>query len=246
MKTSIKLLLGLLIIILVSITVFVAVAKYYQVADAVSGNGRSVSEARQVSDFSGLQVSGRIKVTLTQGPERKVEVKADQNIVTAVQTKVEEDILHILLKNKIDRKENIEVTITMPVIKSLNLSDGASIKTTTELKGEDLTIESSSGSQAAITVQYKNMFCTAFGGSVLQFNGKVETAHVSASAGSIINAGELSANKCSVEALAGSTAEMKVLDEISADIKSGSSFTYSGEPAIRDINSSSGGMIKKK
>lgn len=246
MKTTNKLLLGLLILLLVSITVFVAVAKYYQYADTVTGNGRSVTDSRKVSDFNGIKVSGVIKVNLTQGPETKVEVKADQNIAPTVQTEVREGILHVNIKEKINRKEAIEINIMAPVIQSVDISDGVSINSSNALKGDNLTIESSSGSQGTLALQYKKMDCTASAGSVLQFNGNVETVHVSASSGSIIHAGELSARKCTIEANAGSLTEMKVLDEVSADINSGSTFTYSGEPAVRNINTSSGGMIKKK
>jgi hypothetical protein len=246
MKTSNKLILGFVILILVSITVFVAVAKYYQYADTLTGNGKNTSNLRQVSDFNSIEVSGKISVNLTQGAARKVEVKGDENLVALIRTEVSGNQLRIYTKDKINRQAKIEVDITIPNIESLQLSGGANIRSTNELKGEDLALQTSSGSQATLSVQYKKLKSDSNAGAILQLSGQVEEASFEASAGAIINAFDLSARKCSVQANAGSVTEVKVLDEISADISSGSTLTYDGEPAVRDVNASSGGMIRKK
>jgi hypothetical protein len=246
MKTSIKLLLGFLIVILVSITAFIAVAKYYQSANTVTGNGKNVSDARQVTDFNGLVVSGKISVNLTQGAETKVEVKGDENLVALVGTELEGNRLHIYTKEKISREAKLEVDVTIPAIESLHLYGGANIRSTNELKGEDLEMKTSSGSQATLALQYKNLKLESNAGSVLQLNGQVEEASFETSTGSVINAFGLSTRKFSIGANAGSVTEVKVLEEISADVSSGSTLTYDGEPAVRNVNSSSGGMIKKK
>lgn len=246
MKTSNKLILGFLTLILIAITVFVAVAKYYQYADTVTGNGKNTSNVRQVSDFNSIEVSGKISVNLTQGAARKVEVKGDENLIALIRTEVSGNRLRIYTKDKINRQAKIEVDVTIPNIESLHMYGGANIRSTNELKGEELDLKTSSGSQATLALQYKDLKLDSNAGSVLQLSGQVEEANVDASAGSIINAFNLSTRKCSVWANAGSMTEVKVLDEISADISSGSTLTYDGEPAVRDVNASSGGMIRKK
>ncbi|QHT68747.1 DUF2807 domain-containing protein [Rhodocytophaga rosea] len=246
MKTSNKLILGFLTLILIAITVFVAVAKYYQYADTVTGNGKNTSNVRQVTDFNSIEVSGKISVNLTQGAPTKVEVKGDENLIVLIRTEVSGNQLRIYTKDKINRQTKIEVDVTVPNIESLHLSGGANIQSTNELKGEELALKTSSGSQATLALQYKNLTSDSNAGSILKLSGQVEEASFEASAGSIINAFDLNARKCSVQANAGSMTEVKVLDQISADISSGSSLTYDGEPAVRDVNASSGGMIRKK
>jgi hypothetical protein len=246
MKTSNKLILGFLTLILIAITIFVAVAKYYQYADTVTGNGKNTSNVRQVTEFNSIEVSGKISVNLTQGAARKVEVKGDEKLIALIRTEVSGNMLRIYTKDKISRQAKIEIDITVPNIESLHLSGGAEIRSTNELKGEELALKTSSGSQAFLALQYKNLKSDSNAGAILQLSGQVEEASFEASAGSIVNAFDLSARKCSIQANAGSITEVKALDEISADISSGSTLTYDGEPAVRDVNASSGGVIRKK
>jgi hypothetical protein len=246
MKTSSKLLTGFLVLILVTVTVFLIAAKFYVNSEVVTGQGPAVSVNRNVDRFNKIKADGRIKVYLTQGPQQKLELKGAQNLIPEVQTQVENGELIINFKNRISRNDKIEAYITAETITGLDFSAGASVETPQPFKGNELSIETSSGSQADLLLQYKNIACQSSSGSMLKLEGSADFAEFKLSSGAAVQAGGLTTNKCMVDASSGSNADIKVLQELSARVNSGSNFTYSGEPSIKDLNSSAGGTIEKK
>lgn len=247
MKTSNKLLIGLLVLFLIIITVFAGVARYHYSAERISGDGNRVSQSREVAAFSGIRISGKIKVYITQGPEKKLEIRADQNLLPLIHTGVDNEILTIdITDHKIDRNALLEVYLSTGAVRSLDISGEASVETVNGLKGEELQINGSSGSTGNISLQYKNLICDFSSGASVKLSGNVESAAFVSSAGARIEGSNLTARKCSVDSNAGSYADVKVVDELTADVSSGSMFQYSGDPSVRNINASSGGTIQKR
>lgn len=246
MKTSNKLLTGFLIIILVTITIVLAVAKFYVNTEVITGQGPVASETRKVENFDKIKAEGRIKVYLTQGPQQSLELKGAKNLLTEVQTKVENDELTIVLKNKISKSDKVEAYITIPTVTGLAFSAGASVETSQALKGEELDIETSSGSHVNLSLEYKNINCESSSGSKVELEGNAELARFNLSSGSEVKGDGFATNKCIVDASSGSHADVKVLQELIAHVNSGANFKYSGEPSKKDLNTSAGGSIEKK
>jgi hypothetical protein len=246
MKTSNKLLVGLLILMLLTITVFAGVARYHYNTDRVSGDGNSVSQAREVSKFSGVRVKGKIKLYLTQGTGTRLEIKADQNLMPLISTKVEDGILTIDADHTIDRNAVLEARLTTDAISSLEMSEEAVVETTNELKGEELRLAGSSGSSGSIALQYTNLSGDFSSGANIKLSGNVEKATLETSAGARMEGGNLTAKKCAVNGSAGSFATIQVTEELTADVNSGSVLQYSGNPSVKSINATSGGAIQRK
>jgi hypothetical protein len=249
MKTSNKLLLSLLVIFLIAITAFIGTAKHFHrkgVANTVKGDSNRSSEIRTVNDYTGIKIKGRIEVQLMQGQERKTEVNAAKNIVPLITTEVVDGILTIETKSRLDEEERVNVFITVPSIQSLDMSDGASIETTGNFTGDNLTINSSSGSNGQLNLQYKSLNCELSSGSELDIDGNAEKAMLKASSGAHIEAGDMITKTCSVETHSGANATVHASQELTASVNSGSVLNYRGDPAKTNINSSSGGTIRKR
>lgn len=246
MKTSNKLLIGVLVLVLVVVTTFIVAARHYQQKGVIKGDGRDISEAREVSDYNGIKVRGRIQVTLTQGTEEKVEVQAASNIIPLITTTVNDGLLTIESTNKISQDESVEVRITTAQIQKLDIAEGASVVMQNSFTGDNITIDSNAGTTGRLQLQYKNLQCNLSAGAYIDLDGKVDSASFSASAGSNIDAKDLKAIKCQVLASAGSTTDVNVTDELTADINSGSIFNYEGNPKVSNIQSAAGGIIRKR
>ena len=246
MKTSNRLLTAFLIVILVSITIFLAIAKYQVNSEVVTSQGPAVSENRNVENFDKIKAEGRIKVYLTQGSQQKLELKGARNLLGEVESKIQNGELTLSLKNRISKNDKVEAYITAPTVTGLDFSAGASVETAQALKGENMDIEAASGSHVNLILQYKNINCQSSSGSLMELQGNAETARFDLSSGSEVKAGELATNSCRVEASSGAHADIKVLQELTADINSGGNLKYSGEPIKKDLNTSAGGTIEKK
>ena len=247
MKTSNKLLLSLLIVALIAVTAFIGTAKHYhQKGNAVKGDSNRATEARNVSEYNGIKVRGKLEVRLTQGPERKVEVNAAKNIVPLVSTQVTEGILVIETTSRIDEDEKIEIIITAPAIQSLEMTEGSYIETTNALTGDRLNIKSNSGSNGRLNLQYKNVECEVSTGAVFDLDGSSEAASLKASTGARLDAGDLLTQTCMVEASTGANTSVNVSQVLTAQINTGSELNYRGDPAKTNINSNSGGTAHRR
>lgn len=246
MKTSNKLLIGLLALALLAVTVVLGAAKYYRNSNTITGNDKLITEAREVADFTGLEVDGRVKVYLTQGSGTSLEVKADQNLLPEIITRVEDGILYIEVSNFINRNEEIEALVTIETIQSLDFAAGAYLEATNTLTGDEIKIESASGSEVNISLDYAFIDGHSSSGANLRLKGNAETATLDASSGAVINAEELNVKKCSVTGSSGALVNVMVQEELSAEVSSGGAIRYSGNPTIKNLNTSSGGTIKKK
>jgi hypothetical protein len=247
MKTSNKLLLSLLIVALIAVTAFIGTAKHYhRKGTAVKGDGNRTTEARTVNDYSGIKIKGKIDLRLTQGSERKIEVHAAKNIVPLITTEVREGMLVIETASRIEDDEEIEVNITTPAMEALEVMEGAFVETTNTFTGDKLTINGNSGGNGKLNLQYKNVICRISTGSEFDLDGASDEASLAASTGANLDAGDLTTQKCTVEANTGSNTSVNVVQELSADLNTGSVLSYRGDPAKTNINSSTGSTVRKR
>ena len=249
MKTSNKLLLSLLVLVLIAVTAFIGTAKHYHrkgVANTVKGDGNRATEVRTVNDYNGIKIKGQIEVQLTQGQERKTEINASKNVAPLIITEVVNGILTIETKSRINEEERVNVFITVPTIQSLEMSEGAFVETTGNFTGDNLTINSSSGSNGRLSLQYKKLNCELSSGSELDIDGSAEEAMLKASSGAHIEAGDMTTKTCSVETQSGANATVHASQELTASVNSGSVLNYRGDPAKTNINSTAGGAVRKQ
>ena len=96
--------------------------------EKIAGSGSVVTEQRNVSNFYSVKVSGSSKVYITQGIAFNVTVKAYENILPVLQTRVENGVLLIEYKNNANiTNDNSEINITMPTLSGLEVSGDGSI-----------------------------------------------------------------------------------------------------------------------
>lgn len=246
MKTSNKLLLGFLAVILLSITVFLTAARFTLNTDRISGNGKTETKTIAVPPFNQIKVRGKINVYFTQGRGQKIEIKAAENLIPELQTEVEDGELFLHLKSKIGRKDRIYVYITAESINGLSVADGSKFESSNTLSGENLRLDCSSGSEPTISLKYANLDAEISSGAVVTLKGASDMATISESSGAMLGAFELSVKKLKIDQSSESHAQINVTEEISADVTSGAFLEYTGNPSEKNVNSSSGGGIEKK
>lgn len=86
--------------------------------ETVHGNGNETTESRNPGSFKRIQLMGSMNVEIQKGDERFVEVKAEENLLSYIETKVEGDKLIVKFSDdvNIDADKDIIVIITTPVL----------------------------------------------------------------------------------------------------------------------------------
>jgi hypothetical protein len=218
---------------------------------AASGNSDK-TQTRQVSNFSGIKVSTGIDLYITMGTSEEVKIVADDDFIDKIITEVKGGKLHIYTKqsnnwfNWNSGTQTRKAYVTVKELESIEASSGSDVTSENTLKGEDLKVSASSGSDVSIDIYYKNVWVGTSSGSDAKLSGKVKTLNAEASSGSDIVAKNLESKICKVSVSSGSDASVNVTDELYANASSGGDVNYYGNPQVKDINESSGGDVSKK
>ena len=235
------------------------------ITENISSNG--ATQVRNVGPFSGISVSGGIKVNFTQGKNQSVVVDTDSDKQKYVMTEVKNGILMI----SVDYKKNVNfkkllVTVEAPELNCAKISSGSLFTTLNTINANDFAIQVSSGanlnadlnvknttnldissgSSVTLDVNTKNFEFEGSSGSSATVRGNAENTIFKTSSASSCNAQSLVAKNGTATASSGSTIKMNVTENLTGAASSGASIRYAGNPrnVSKDAKISSGGTIK--
>ena len=107
---------------------FLAVALCAQFLSAcamVTGNGVAKTEARDLANFSAIELAGAIEAHVTFGEAFAVTVSGDENLVPLVRTTVAGGALQVSTKGSYRTKLPLRVSIVMPALSALEITGAA-------------------------------------------------------------------------------------------------------------------------
>ena len=235
------------------------------ITENISSSG--TTQVRNVGPFSGISVSGGIKVNFTQGNNQSVVVDTDSDKQKYVITEVKNGILMVA----VDYKKNMNfkkllVTVEAPELTSAKISSGSLFTGLNTINANDFAIQVSSGanlnadlnvknttnldissgSSVTLDVNTKNFEFEGSSGSSATIRGNAENTTFRTSSASSVNAQSLVAKNGNATASSGSTIKMNVSENLNGTASSGASIRYAGNPRniSKDAKISSGGSIK--
>lgn len=232
--------------ILVALTALLFSSCNYSVnSKSIRGSGHVTTENRTVEgDFNSIEVSNAIDLVIEQGNKREISVEADDNLQNSITTKVENGVLIVACDyNSFINIESKKVTVKMPIIEELQASSASSIRSINTLKGEKISLRTSSAATINVKVESDNITSKSSSGSTISMNGMALNLEAIASSGSTINAYELLANDVTAKSSSGSSIHVHPIVSLKAKASSGSSITYNATPRSIEKNSSSGASI---
>ena len=198
--------------------------------DSVKGSGSIITEPRAVVDFFNVSVSGSTNIFITQGNNFDVKVKAYENIIPYLETKVQDGTLFVGFKSNSNiSNDNSEVYITMPSLNSLALSGSGNISSKGTFLGSGNFKATISGS-----------------GNIVIEGGTANNYQINISgSGSVKSFGMIS--KQAVVSIKGSgNAELTVLQDLNATIDGSGTVYYKGTPVTVTSKITGSGQIIKQ
>lgn len=208
------------------------------------GSGNITKEKRAIpTSFDKISSSSGITVIVEQGSPTTIEVETDDNIQQYVITKVENGTLIVKVEGNIHTESPINVSIKMPIITGLESSSGSTISSKNTLRGTEISLTTSSGSEIEAVLEYEKVSCDSSSGSNITVSGKALNLQTSTSSGSEINAEELASNEIIADASSGSFTNVKPIVKLNGTASSGSSITYYQTPKTLIKTESSGGSV---
>lgn len=213
-----------------------------------TGSGNVISDTRNISSFNKLSTAGSVKVNIVKGDKVGVVVETDDNIMPFVETVVSGNTLKIRLKDINNlRNSEVNVTVTVPEIKSIHASAGSEVKSKDIVYSSDkMDLDASSGANININLDAPDVTLSSSSGAEVTAGGRTKVMSAEASSGSSVKAGDLHAEVASGNASSGGS--VKIFGSISVDgtASSGGEVRYSGGAATVKKNESSGGSVREE
>ncbi len=213
---------------------------------SIRGNGNVVEQKRKVGEFDEIRVSRGMNVYISQGDKTAVVVKADENLLDAIETRIEGDALKVTTNSNIRKATSNKVYVTTPDISVVKSFAGSNVYSETTIKSKNLEVSSSAGSNLKLEVNAGHLNVSASAGSNIKLEGKADSFSGKATSGSNIKAEDLTTTNCYAKTSSGANFWITVKNDFEGHASSGGNLFYYGNPKSTDINKSSGGNVIKK
>jgi hypothetical protein len=233
-------------LLLSAVAVFFLSSCVFEFLEGISGNGKVVTETRNVSDFKSIQASTGLHVYITFGKEYAVTVEADENLHEVIKTVVSSGNLRIYSEKNIRNAAAKNINVTVPALEEIEVSSAADVRGQNAFEADQLRINVSSAGELRLETHAKEIRADASSSGRMELRGDVKDFKCNVSSAGSIDADELVAKNVDVSASSAGNASVWAQDELRADASSAGSIRYKGEPTAKKIDTSSAGSITQR
>jgi len=192
------------------------------------GNASAETREYELSGFTGIKAATGVEVEVEVGPDFSIRADGPEDEIDRLEIDVKGDILSVRRKKKKGWGWNygsgkFTVMVTMPSIRSVDVSSGSSVDVI-GVSGGEITLDASSGASIDIA-------------------GTCDRVVADASSGARIDADEMVCTDGTGDVSSGASINMHVTDRFTGDASSGGSIDVAGNPPKSSTSTSSGGSI---
>jgi len=190
---------------------------------SLKGTGRWSAIHRDVDQFHAIDLKDCVKVRVAVGQPLAISVEADENLVSAVNTKVESGRLVISLTKSFQTARAPEVIISVPELSEVNSSGSGEIQVT-GVKGDVFKVDCS-------------------GSGTFYATGKVTTEKLTLSGAGKVDCVKLVADNVTVELSGAGDCFLDAEKALNAKLTGAGSIKYKGNPAVLTKSDTGAGSI---
>lgn len=213
----------------------------------ISGNGNVVKEERSISGFTGVHVSSGVDVTLSEGNDFEVIVEADENLMEAILTEKQGNMLVVKTDRvNIRHARSKKVHVTLPELEELKISSAGDCEGQTPFQCDDLKLGISSAGDLSLEVEADRIVLDISSSGDARIAGSANELDASLSSAGDLYAYDLVAKNVKVNVSSAGGARVHATEEISMNASSAGNIYYKGEARVLHSRSSSAGDIVKK
>lgn len=191
----------------------------------VKGSGKREVQKRDLASFKSISTEGAFTVEVQCQKDQDVEVEADDNILSMVETEVNGGVLYLKNSQSYSVHEPVVIRISVPDIEGLSVSGAGSIDIS-GMKNEKFEIDSS-------------------GAPTIKVSGVTKVIDIDTSGAARIDTHKLHASRGVVDSKGVSKIDVDVRDELDIKIAGPSLVTYEGNPTVNQTISGPGKLQKK-
>lgn len=242
MKTHFTLQKNLILVVIVAF--FTTIAGCINGLNFEKGNGKITKQQRTISSFSSIEISGAYEVYLTQDTAPSLSVEADENLLSLIITKVENNTLIIENKENIRGSKPIKVFVNTSEIKNIDISGSVDLKSTDNFKTNELNIDISGLGNIDLKVELQKLSIDCSGSGNINLSGTADNINAELSGAANIYAYNLTAKTFTLSSSGAGKANLNVTDKLDIETSGASTVNYKGNPNINQRTSGASSIHK--
>lgn len=214
-------------------------------SNKITGNGKIISEARELSTFKNISIDGVFNVILKQGSKEAASLEGDENVLPVIITAVENDTLKIKMKDNtsIEKMSTLNVNITLVSISNLNSQGVGSLKCKDTLRLNDLQLNLEGVGDTELNLVANKLTVTSKIVGALSLSGMVQKASIDHDGVGTLKAFDLQTGKMTLHSDGVGTAEIFASQEIIIDASGVGGVKYKGGAAKQQIKNDGVGKV---
>lgn len=214
----------------------------------IKGNGKLITENRNISDYDKIDVAGSFEVKLVKGKEGAISITSDENLMEYIETEVENGHLKIHPKKGYQLKSTKTILITVPfeMVDAISLAGSGNVSSTDVLNAEDLNLNLAGSGGLDLPVSTKKLTSHIAGSGNINLSGNTEVLKCEIAGSGNLEGATLKATATHVNIAGSGNVKIHAVSEIHANIVGSGDVIYTGNPAIEKSKSVGSGSIRKK
>ena len=215
----------------------------------ITPSPRVTTETRQVSGFTGLDVSHAFNVYVNfSETEESIEIEANENLHDYIVVEKKNGNLVIKLKDFIHLRmgtATLNAYITCDYLKDFDASGASSIILYDPLDTRNVTLDLSGASDFSGEIEVDDLVADISGASNLELSGYADYLRIDASGASSLRDYSLSVNWFDADLSGASDASITINDRIDLEASGASTLNYRGSAQINHIDLSGASNINR-
>jgi hypothetical protein len=208
------------------------------------GSGKTGKEDRKVEGFQRVHARNGVDVVVTVTGAESATVEADDNLLSLVETTVENGTLRIGVKGSLKTRNPLRVRVTAKQLEGLTAESSARVSGK-DLKGDNVALSaSSSGRVTANNVNAKKLKVSVSSSGSVTADGQADRQEIKASSSGRYEGSKLISRTSQVTCSSSANTAVHATKEVSGSVSSSGSVRYSGSPSTVAVSTSSSGSVQ--
>ena len=200
-----------------------------------------------VDPFTTVVVTGNYRISMQESTEEKVTVSNNDVNITddKILITVEGGTLDIKIQGDTYKERDMDVTIYYKKVSHIEAKRGARVTLTNTLKGDVIIFNCSMGGHVKGNIEAGTAKLKISKDGLINVTGTATLAEMEVSTGGTLAAGQLITESASAKVTAGGSITVNATKKLVADVVSGGTISYKGNPAEVEQTTKLGGTITK-
>jgi Protein of unknown function (DUF2807). len=218
------------------------------VSSGITGNGITEKRTFDVKDFENITLIGKMRISIVQGREYKLDIELDSNLFNVFDAYVSNATLHLGFNkgSSIRHYHTCNIWVQLPYLTSVDItgSGNTAISGFVSADKEIKIVQKGSGI-TNINAAVKKLEIEASGSGMLTAKGNAETLSFNGRGSGVFQAFELQSNQVNITHTGSGDIEVAVKNSLQADLFGSGCLRYKGYPSRIIIHSSGSATVER-